>query len=128
MAKPAAGPDAFRKGLDADRRAMVEVLTRLILKAAPALTEDFKWNAPSFRTGETHCVTFNLPPKGGVRLVLHRDAKTKDASGFSFSDPDKLADWPSVDRGVLAFATLQEIEAVSGKLESLVGRWVKAAA
>lgn len=127
MDKTAKALADFRNGLDAGTRIMVDRLCAIVRKAAPDLVEDFKWKAPSYRKGETHCVTLGLNPKGGVRMVLHRDAKAKDTTNFRFDDPARLADWPAVDRGVIAFPTLTDIEAVSDALEDMIARWVVAA-
>jgi len=115
---------AFDAKLDPDLLALSNRLRRLVREAAPELAEDFKWNAPSFRKGDTHCVTLGLLPKGGLRLVLHRGAKPRDTAGFRFDDPDGLASWPAPDRGTMSFARLDELEAIAPQLAALVRRWV----
>jgi hypothetical protein len=116
---------AWLEGLDAQPRAMIDAL-REIAAMNPSLTERIKWNAPSFAIGDEDRVTLGVERKGGVRLVLHRGVKPKDAAGFAFADPDRLAQWPAPDRGVIRFSDLAEIEAKRGALTDLCRRWIAA--
>lgn len=116
--------DTFRAGLAPQVRATVDALRAAVASAHPGLVEDFKWNAPSFRHGEDHKATLGIERKGGVRLVLHRGARPKDASGFRFSDDQGLFRWLAPDRGVAVFHDAGEVEARRADLEALVARWV----
>ena len=116
--------DSFRAGLDPQARATVDALRATVASAHPELVEDFKWNAPSFRHGEDHKVTLGIERKGGVRLVLHRGAKPKDASDFRFRDDEGLFKWLAPDRGVAVFGDADEVEAKRAALQALVARWI----
>lgn len=120
--------DAFRRSLDPDSLILVDVLRRAIAEARPGLSERIKWNAPSFAIGDDDRITLGLERKGGVRVVLHRGAKVKDASGFRFEDPDGLAQWPTPDRGVIVFRDASALEAVLPAFRTLCARWVAATA
>ena len=107
-------------------RAMVDALRALAQAAHPGVTEHIKWNAPSFCVGGDDRITLGLQPKGGVRAVLHRGAKVKDATGFTFADIAGLAKWPAVDRGVLSFKSEAEIAAAAPAIADLFARWLAA--
>ncbi|RZJ84235.1 MAG: DUF1801 domain-containing protein, partial [Brevundimonas sp.] len=72
-------------------------LREIALAAAPDVTEYIKWNAPSFCVDGDDRITLGLERSGAVRVVLHRGAKAKDAAGFVFDDPMKLARWAAPD-------------------------------
>ena len=118
--------DAYMAGLAPDARAAVDALRAIVINAAPQLNERIKWNAPSFAIGDEDRVTLGIERKGGVRVVLHRGAKVKDAAGFAFDDPAKLAKWPAADRGVLTFADAAAVEAEREALRDLFARWIAA--
>lgn len=121
--------DAVAAWLDASdpaMRGLIERLRALALAAAPDVTEQIKWNAPSFCVDGDDRITLGLERKGGVRAVLHRGAKAKDTAGFAFADPDRLATWPSVDRGVLTFADEAALEAKEEAVAELFRRWLEA--
>ncbi|MEZ5708168.1 MAG: DUF1801 domain-containing protein [Blastomonas sp.] len=116
---------AYLEGLPPDTRAAIDVLRAIAGTAHPGLVERIKWNAPSFALGDEDRITLGVERKGGVRAVLHRGAKVKDASGFRFADPDGLAQWPTPDRGVLRFADAAEIEARRDPLNDMFRRWME---
>lgn len=120
--------DAWLAAQTPETRAAVERLRAIVSTAAPRLSEEIKWNAPSFADAGEDRVTLGLDRKGGVRLVLHRGAAVKDASGFIFEDPDRLAQWPSPDRGVIRFIDTPAIDARADALVLLVRRWIEATA
>lgn len=98
-------------------------LRAIVRAAAPDADETIKWNAPSFAVGGQDRVTLGAGPKGGLRLVLHRGATKGAAAAPAFDDPDTLAHWPSPDRGVILFASADDVSRKAGALEALVRRW-----
>ena len=78
----AKGPtvEAWLKAQPADIRSMVERLRALVPRAGAEVTEHIKWNGPSFCIDGDDRITMGVAPKGGVRVVLHRGVKTKDAA------------------------------------------------
>jgi hypothetical protein len=119
--------DRFMASLTGEEKKIAERLRKLVHEAAPELEEDFKWNAPSYRLGDMHCMTLGRVKNGGVRIVLHLDSKARPTAGFKFDDPDAVARWPAPDRGVAAFATEGELVESRTELRSLIARWVDAA-
>lgn len=118
--------DAWRAGLKPEALAMVDALRAIARDAGPGLDERIKWNAPSFAQDGDDRITLGLNPKGGARVVLHRGARAKDDGGFCFDDPDRLAQWPAPDRGVLTFADAGEIAARREAIGALFARWLEA--
>ncbi len=120
--------DAYIAGLDTPAPAVVARLRGLALAAAPGVSEHMKWNAPSFCLKGDDRITLGLDKSGGVRIVLHRGAKVKDSSGFSFADPARLARWPAVDRGVVMIRDAAALDANTAALGDLFARWLAATA
>lgn len=118
--------EAWLEAAPKNERAAIDRLREIVHAAGPDLIETIKWNAPSFADGDQDRITLGIERKGGVRLVLHRGAAVQAVSGFAFDDPDEIAKWPSMDRGVAIFADLAAVEAKAGVLEDLVRRWVAA--
>lgn len=110
--------------LEPQPRAMIEALRHAVMTGAGGLSEEIKWNAPSFAHKGEDRVTLGVGPKGDVRLVLHRGAKAQDTEGFSFEDGSGLFRWPSPDRGVATFKSLSAIEISHPALTDTVKRWI----
>ena len=126
MGSPAS-VEAWLAAQNGPTREMIEALRAAVRVAAPDLTEDIKWNAPSFADGDQERVTLGVERRGGVRLVLHRGARSPQGA-FRFDDPARLARWPAADRGVIVFRDPQDIDAKRAPLEDLVRRWIAATA
>lgn len=122
----AASVDKFRQSLDMQTRATVDALRAIIADAHPGLTEHIKWNAPSFALAGDDRITLGIERNGGVRVVVHRGAKPKDAAQFRFDDPARLARWPAADRGVLVFKDSAEVEQHRTALGDFCKRWLAA--
>jgi len=116
--------DAFRQGLDSHTLVMVDTLRTIISGLDMGLTEQIKWNAPSFAIAGEDRITLGLERKGGVRVVLHRGAKVKDATDLKFEDVSGLAKWPAPDRGIVIFVDQQSINANRIGFSNLCRRWL----
>lgn len=121
-----AAVESYLAGLEPGDRAMVDALRAIVIAAAPDLIEEIKWNAPSFRDGADHKVTLGIERKRGVRIVLHRGVAKKDATGFAFDDPARLAAWSAPDRGVVTLPDPGAIELRRAELHDLIARWITA--
>jgi len=107
-------------------RDAVERLRALALAAAGGVTEHIKWNGPSFCIDGDDRITVGLAPGGGVRAILHRGVKVKDATGFAFPDDSGLIQWAAPDRGVVTFADEAAITASAEAFADICRRWVEA--
>ena len=127
MARSAPTVDAWLDTLDTSRRVAIDALRSIVVTADPTLTEEIKWNAPSYSRDGQDRITLGVESRSGYRVVLHRGARVPEAASFCFDDPDKLASWPSPDRGVVRLVDRADIEAKAATLTSLIARWVVAA-
>lgn len=118
--------ETWLDSLSPDERDGIERLRLIVHAAAPDMVETIKWNAPSFADGDQDRVTLGIERKGGWRMVLHRGAAPQDSTGFRFDDPDRLARWPTGDRGVVTLGSVDEIAPRQTGLEDLVRRWIAA--
>lgn len=122
--KPAATVQAFIFALDHPQRDAIVALRQLLLSADPAISEEVKWNAPSFRTSE-HFATMHLRGQDSFQLILHLGAKSgrmvpKDA----IADPDKLLKWLGPDRASVTFSGATDLANKSDALVAIVRHWV----
>ncbi len=86
--------DTFINELVHSRKPEIEQLRDAILAAPIEITEQVKWNAPSFCCDGDDRVTFRLHPGNRVELVFHRGAKKRaDTSTFTFHDPVGHLKW-----------------------------------
>jgi hypothetical protein len=64
--------DRFVEDLDHGRKDEIETIRHLIRSANPELTEQIKWNAPSFCVDGDDRITLRLQPRDRVQLIFHR--------------------------------------------------------
>lgn len=119
--------DDFMTSLAHTRRDEIEMLRGIIASADPSLTQQIKWNAPSFCHAGEDRITFRLQPGDRVELIFHRGAKPKPGA-FSFADDSGLLRMVAADRGVATFRGVTEIEGQADSLRKLVTAWIAATA
>lgn len=106
------------------RSQIVARLCEIIEDADSRVIGEIKWGAPSYRITE-HFATTGLPPRGGVRLVLHRGAKARgDAPRPTVDDAERMLEWRSADRAVLTFGTEAEVRSRRDALIVLLQQWI----
>lgn len=104
---------------------MLEAVRRTILAADPAITEGIKWKSPSF-----YChgwfITIGSRKPTQLDIVLHCGAKIQSdcTVGDSVDDPEKLLNWPSKDRAVLAFKGEADFQTKKEAFQRIVRQWV----
>jgi len=118
--------EAWLAGQPPGIRGAVERLRAMVLDAAGGVTEHIKWNGPSFCIDGDDRITIGLAPKGGVRAILHRGVKVKDATGFVFADDSGLIRWAAPDRGVITFADEAAVAAHVPAFADICRRWLEA--
>jgi len=69
--------DEFMEKLDHPIKAEVQMIRDIIKTANHDITEQIKWNAPSFSYKEQYLVTFNLREKQRIHLVFHNPMISK---------------------------------------------------
>ncbi|MGA7733126.1 MAG: DUF1801 domain-containing protein [Chloroflexia bacterium] len=108
--------DAFMDKLDHPFKAEVQAVRDIIKSVHRDITEQIKWNAPSF-SYKGYMVTFNLWAKQHVHLVFHNGAILSNESGLLEGD------YP--DRRMAYFAGMDDVEAKRAALEGAVREWVR---
>jgi hypothetical protein len=124
--EPAGDVGQFMAELDHPLEDGVETLRTAILGADPGITENVKWNAPSFRYAGVDRVTFQLRRADRIQLVFHRGVQVRaDSASFTFDDPTGLMQWATADRAVVTFADLATVDAHAAAVAALVSGWVR---
>ena len=118
--------DTLVAALPEPSRTAMNTLRRLVTASHPDISEHVKWNGPSFCIDGDDRITVGLVQKGGVRAVLHRGVKARDATGFSFSDDTGLIQWAAPDRGVVTFADEGAVSANAEAFAAICRRWFEA--
>ena len=108
--------DAQMAALDHPLKAEVEAVRAIIKGANKNITEQWKWNAPSF-SYKGYLVTFNLWTKDRIHLVFHNGAILTYKTGFL------QGDYP--DRRMAYLANRDEIQKKKPVLVRLIKQWVK---
>lgn len=119
--------EEFLNKLDADKRVLVDALREIILNSEPKLEEHIKWNAPSYVLDGEDRITFNLMNKQEVvKLVLHMGATRKeDKKGAPvMQDKTGLIEWNSDIRGIITFASIEDINSKLTALEKIIKHWL----
>lgn len=119
----------FVEQLDSPEKEIVSSIRAAILESNDAITEQVKWNAPSFCFGGEDRVTFRLKLKDrSAQLIFHRGAKVKDASDFSFDDSSGLFEWAAADRAILKIKDPDDAKAKKAAIVKVVNEWMTATA
>ena len=88
------------------------------------ITEEVKWNAPSFRTDD-HFATLRLHPPKSLQLILHTGAKVKShPKAFTIDDPAGLLKWPAGDRAVMTLTSTAELQRHKDQVLRILRQWV----
>lgn len=122
------GTESYLADLADDTRQMIDALRAIVRSAAPGAVETIKWNAPSFAVDGQDRITLGLDRKGAARLVLHCGAKPRAIVDLTALDHGAVAQWPSLDRGVVVFRDLEDIRQREIAVSALCSRWVAATA
>ena len=103
----------------------IQDLRLLILASDPRVSEQIKWNAPSFLI-EDHFATFKLYPPNAIQLVLHTGAKVKNQpKTFVVDDPHNLLQWVTGDRCVLILKSAEHARQMREAVASIVKQWIR---
>ena len=119
--------DEFLGDLDTSKKAQVMKLRETILAVEPSLEECIKWNAPNYAHEGEDRITFNLLNKEGIlKLVFHMGALRKeDKKGPKVLEDDQgIVEWASDIRGMVSFASIEDVEAKQGQVAQLVTDWL----
>jgi uncharacterized protein YdhG (YjbR/CyaY superfamily) len=109
--------DEFMDKLDHPFKAEVQMIREIIKNVNEEITEQIKWNAPSFIYHGEHLVTFNLWEKGKIHLVFHNPMISKVKN--------KLLEGNYAQRRMTYLADMKDIKAKKAKLEKILKILVK---
>ena len=109
--------DEFMDKLDHPFKAEVQMVREIIKNVNPDITEQIKWNAPSFSYQGESLVTFNLWEKKRIHLVFHNPVISKVKSKLLEGDYDH--------RRMAYFADQSEIQAKRQILEKALKDLIK---
>jgi uncharacterized protein YdhG (YjbR/CyaY superfamily) len=109
--------DAFMKSLDHPFKAEVEMVREIIKGVNKDITEQIKWNAPSFSYKGESLVTFNLWEKKRIHLVFHNPMISKVKGKWLEGDYE--------DRRMAYFSDKEDIQAKKTTLEKVLKDLIK---
>lgn len=122
--KPVVTVQSFIDASDHPLKDGIVALRTLLLQADPSISEEIKWNAPSFRTSE-HFATMHLRAEDSLQLILHLGAKSGRAvpSGV-IADPEGLLEWLGPDRASVRFSGRDDLAGKREALVAIVRQWI----
>ena len=115
--------DELIAALEHPRKAQVIALRQLILALDPAIGEEVKWNAPSFRT-TGHFATMQLRSPAFVQVILHLGAKKRATPRPDIADPAGLLEWLGPDRASVKFTGQPDLVAKREAFEAILRQWI----
>ncbi|NJK43990.1 MAG: DUF1801 domain-containing protein [Pleurocapsa sp. SU_196_0] len=116
--------DAFLLELDHPLKSVVLELRNVIFEAGPSISEEIKWNVPSFRTSEFFA-TMHLRARDRVGVIMHFGAKKRDVTGIVIDDPEAMLEWLSHDRAQLMFHDLNDLKGKRSAVTDIVRSWTR---
>ncbi len=100
----------FLDGLNHPFRKEIEQLRLNILCANSGLTENIKWNGPSYHFNNNDRITMRIQPPKQVQLIFHRGAKVQEQPKDKLiKDDSGLLTWKENDRAVATFKNMADI-------------------
>lgn len=123
---PLRNVETFLAELDSELKSEILAIRQIILAANPNITEEIKWNVPSFCTSQ-HFATFHLRAKDSIGIIFHLGAKVRDTAvtGIKISDPESLLEWLGSDRAMVKFFDLRDIETKKLAFVNVIQQWIE---
>ena len=109
--------DAFMQAVDHPLKAEIEALRRIIQSTSSEITEQIKWNAPSYSYRGEYLVTFNLRDTKRIHLVFHHPMISKIKS--------PLLEGDYVDRRMAYFLDKKDVQARKAELVQILKQLIK---
>lgn len=111
--------ETFMAAFDHPLKSEVQAVRQIIKGVDPGITEQIKWNAPSYSYAGEYLVTFHLRPTDYVHLVFHHPATPTVASELlegSYPDGRRMAYFSDMD------AVTEKKEELERVISELVAR------
>ena len=109
--------DEFLDKLDHPFKLEVQAIREIIKGVNTTITEQIKWNAPSFSYKGEYLVTFNLRATRHVHLVFHNPVIAQVKNGLLEGDYK--------DRRMAYFSDSNDVRAKKAELENVVKELVR---
>jgi uncharacterized protein YdhG (YjbR/CyaY superfamily) len=109
--------DAFMQSIDHPLKAEIEALRKIIKGTNEEITEQVKWNAPSYSYRGEYLVTFNLRETKHIHLVFHNPMIAKIKS--------PLLEGDYVDRRMTYFSDRKDIQSRKDELVQVLKQLIK---
>lgn len=123
--EPVATVQSFVAALGHPLKAEILELRRILLGVDPAISEEVKWNAPSFRTTD-HFATMHLRAKDSLQLILHLGATSKrTVPSGAIDDPEGLLKWLGPARASIVFTDSADLARRHDALVAVVRQWIQ---
>lgn len=106
----------FMNVLEHPLKAEVQAVREIILGVNPGITEEIKWSAPTF-SYKGYILTIHLRTTNRVHLIFHNGAILPNVGG--------LLEGAYVDRRMVYFDTMAEVEAKRGDLARILQAWME---
>jgi hypothetical protein len=110
--------NAYLAQLDYPLKAEVETVREIIKSVNLGITEQVKWNAPSFSYKGAYLVTFNLRDPKRIRLVFHNSAIPHIKSAWLEGD------YP--DRRLAYLTSMDDVRAQKAELVRIIHQLIRA--
>lgn len=107
--------DEFMAALEHPFKAEVQAVREIVLGVDPEITEQVKWNAPSF-SYRGYLATFSLHRRESAMLIFHDGAILDDQGG--------LLEGSYPDRRMVYFHSLDDVAAKRPRLEAAIREWI----
>lgn len=115
MAKAINNPEAVKKYMSELKHPFkkeIEAIRKLIKNCNNAITEEIKWNAPSYGYKGEYLVTFNLRETKRIHLVFHNPQIAKIMNNILEGDYK--------DRRMTYFADMDDVKSKQKELERVI--------
>jgi len=109
--------DAFLQKLHHPLKAEIESLRKIIRSASSEITEQIKWNAPSYSYRGEYLVTFNLREMKRIHLVFHNPMIAQINS--------PLLEGDYADRRMAYFSDMKDIKSKKADLVQVLKQLIK---
>lgn len=127
MSKTAVTPDELMAALEHPLKDAVAALRAIVLAADERLDESIKWNSFNYSIDGADRITFNARGADKVLVIFHAGAKKKPIGlRNDVPDPSALLEWPSRDRAIATFTSLDEVSKQKAAITKLVKAWLAA--
>ncbi len=129
MGKATVTPDEYMAALEHPLKDAVVALRAIIRAADKRLDESIKWNSFNYSLDGADRLTFNVRGADKVMIIFHAGARAKAGDlRTKVADPTGLLAWPSKDRAVASFGSLEEVKEQKAAITKLAKAWIAATA